>query len=107
MVARIATSRLSGSRISTSSMTGWPVHNEVPKSSRSTPHSQVANCTASGWSSPSWWRSAASCWGSMRPVWSPPRISRLTSPGITRMIRNTTAATPSRVGTIRSSRLAR
>src|SRR6266403_1157818 len=43
----------------------------------------------------------------MRPVWSPPRISRDTSPGITRMITNTTAATPNRVGTMSRRRLAR
>src|SRR5690242_9937358 len=43
----------------------------------------------------------------MRPVWSPPRISRVTSPGITRMMRKTTTATPSRVGTISSRRLVR
>src|SRR3972149_10946225 len=38
---------------------------------------------------------------------SPPRIRRATSPGITRMITNTREATPSSVGTIRRSRLAR
>src|SRR5438876_3139012 len=47
---------------------------------------------------------AASCLGSMWPAWSPPKISRATSPGITRMIRKTRAAAPSSVGTIRSSR---
>src|SRR5690348_12242990 len=50
---------------------------------------------------------AASCCGSIRPVWSPPRIRSVTSPGMTRMIRKTTAATPKRVGTISSRRLAR
>src|SRR3989304_9414346 len=38
---------------------------------------------------------------------SPPRIRRATSPGTTRMMRNTGDATPSNVGTIRRSRLAR
>src|SRR3990172_6877642 len=38
---------------------------------------------------------------------SPPRIRRATSPGITRMMRNTRDATPSSVGTIRRSRLTR
>src|SRR5215510_10911962 len=49
---------------------------------------------------------AASCFGSMWPAWSPPKISRATSPGITRMITNTRAAAPSSVGMIRSSRFA-
>src|SRR6185295_4137369 len=68
-----------------------------------TPHSQVPNCIHRGWSSPSWWRMATSCFWSICP-WSPPRISRATSPGITRMIRNTRVAAPSSVGMIRSSR---
>src|SRR5436190_2025122 len=46
---------------------------------------------------------AASCFGSMWPAWSPPKISRATSPGMTRMITNTRAAAPSSVGMIRSS----
>src|SRR3970040_1591301 len=50
---------------------------------------------------------AVSCARSMWPAWSPPRIRRATSPGITRMITNTREATPSSVGTIRRSRLAR
>src|SRR2546428_8914518 len=49
---------------------------------------------------------AASCFGSMWPAWSPPKISRATSPGMTRMITNARAAAPSSVGTIRSSRFA-
>src|SRR3989449_5123456 len=49
---------------------------------------------------------AASCFGSMWPAWSPPKISRATSPGMTRMITNTRAAAPSSVGMIRSSRFA-
>src|SRR6266851_2751842 len=47
---------------------------------------------------------ATSCFWSIWP-WSPPRMSRATSPGITRMIRNTSVAAPSSVGTISSSRL--
>src|SRR5438093_767615 len=43
---------------------------------------------------------AASCFGSMWPAWSPPKISRATSPGMTRMITNTRAAAPSSVGMI-------
>src|SRR5262245_2088978 len=107
IVARIATSRLSGSRIRTSSMTGCPVHSDLPKSSRSTPHIHWANCTGIGSFNPSSWRMAAICFGSIRPVWSPPRIRSVTSPGITRMITNTTAATPNSVGTISKSRFAR
>src|SRR5262245_23663134 len=49
---------------------------------------------------------AASCFGSIWPAASPPKISRATSPGITRMIRKTRAAAPSSVGMIRSSRFA-
>src|SRR2546425_568707 len=55
---------------------------------------------------PTRWRMAASCFGSMWPAWSPPKISRATSPGMTRMITNTRAAAPSSVGMIRSSRFA-
>src|SRR5262245_10171721 len=50
---------------------------------------------------------AASCLGSMDPAWSPPKISRATSPGITRMIRKTRVAAPRSVGTTRRSRFAR
>src|SRR6059036_3181056 len=42
----------------------------------------------------------------MWPAWAPPKISRATSPGMTRMITNTRAAAPSSVGMIRSSRFA-
>src|SRR5262245_50568492 len=49
---------------------------------------------------------AASCFGSMWPAWSPPKISRATSPGITRMMTKTRAAAPSSVGMIRRSRFA-
>src|SRR6266852_5382512 len=40
----------------------------------------------------------------MVPAASPPKISRATSPGMTRMITNTRAAAPKSVGMIRSSR---
>src|SRR5262245_10662867 len=43
----------------------------------------------------------------MWPPASPPKISSATSPGMTRMMKNTRAAAPNSVGTIRSSRLAR
>src|SRR5712691_7527100 len=105
-VAARASSRDRGRRRSSSSMTGCPVQSELPKSRRSTPHSHVPNCTTKGWSSPSRWRMSASCLGSMLPAWSPPKISRATSPGMTRMITNTRAAAPSKVGTIRRSRFA-
>src|SRR5713226_2030608 len=49
---------------------------------------------------------AASCFASIWLPASPPKISRATSPGMTRMITNTRAAAPSSVGTIRSSRFA-
>src|SRR5919201_2601999 len=106
IVARTASSRLRGRRISSSSTTGRPVHSEVPKSRCATPQSQLPNCTTSGWSSPSRRCMAASCARSMWPA-SPPRIRRATSPGMTRMITNTREATPSSVGTIRRTRLAR
>src|SRR5262245_20220718 len=105
-VAASANSRESGRRMSNSSMTGRPVQSEVPKSKRSTPQSHVPNCTQSGWSRPSRWRMAASCLGSMWPPASPPKIRRATSPGMTRMMKNTSAAAPSSVGMIRSSRFA-
>ena len=107
MVARIASSRLRGSRPTSSSMTGRPVHSEVPKSKCATPHSQTPNWVRSGWSSPSWRCMAASWALSMWPAWSPPRMRRATSPGLTRMITNTTAATPSKVGMMRRRRLER
>src|SRR5216684_3031207 len=107
MVARSASSRERGKRISSSSMTGCPVQSDVPKSNRSTPQSHVPNCTYSGSSRPSRWRMAASCFGSMWPAASPPKMSRATSPGMTRMIRNTRVAAPSSVGTINRSRLMR
>src|SRR5712691_12365790 len=49
---------------------------------------------------------AVSCFASIWLPASPPKISRATSPGMTRMITNTRAAAPSSVGTIRSSRFA-
>src|SRR5438034_1938773 len=105
IVARSASSRERGRRTSSSSMTGCPVHSEVPKSRRTTPHSHRPNCTGSGSFRPSRSRMAASCFGSMWPAASPPKMSRVTSPGITRMIRNTSVAAPSSVGMISRSRL--
>ena len=47
-VAASASSRESGRRMSSSSMTGRPVQSELPKSKRSTPQSHVPNCIHSG-----------------------------------------------------------
>ena len=48
MVAMIATCIDSAKRSRTSSQIGAPVHIEVPKSRRTTPRIQVANCRHSG-----------------------------------------------------------
>src|SRR5262245_10363931 len=106
-VAAMASSSESGSRIKSSSMTGHPVQSELPKSNRMTPQSHVPNWTISGWSRPRRWRMSASCLASIWPPASPPKIRSATSPGMTRMITNTRAAAPSRVGTISRSRFAR
>src|SRR5439155_768423 len=49
---------------------------------------------------------SASCLASIWPPASPPKIKSATSPGMTRMITNTSAAAPIRVGTISRSRFA-
>ena len=44
-VAKTATSKVRGKRIHTSSITGAPVHSELPKSRRTMPQTQEKNCT--------------------------------------------------------------
>jgi len=48
IVAKSASSSDSGRRMSSSWVTACPVHSELPKSRRTTPHSHVPNCTISG-----------------------------------------------------------
>src|SRR5258706_5496696 len=106
MVAMMATCSESAKRSLISSQIGAPVHMEVPKSRRTTPQIQVANCCHTGLSRPmrarSW--SRISCETAPR---SPEYRSSTTSPGMTRMSRNVTSATPSRVGSISRKRLMR
>ena len=60
-------------------------------------------CTAIGWSSPSWVRSAAmSCWLACGPS-----ITAAGSPGVTRMITNTMVATMNITATSPTSRFKR
>src|SRR5215472_9114640 len=87
-----------------SSVMGAPVHIDTPRSRCRRPHTQSANCFQTGWSRPSFARSAA-----MTPVVaacpSPDMsLASTTSPGMTRRSRKITAATPRSVGNIRRNR---
>src|SRR4029077_8373607 len=105
-VAMIATCRDRAKRSLISSQIGDPVHIEVPKSRRATPTIHVANCFQTGWSRPKRTRSASIAAWEADPR-SPANRSSTTSPGITRMRKKVTTATPTRVGNISRKRLNR
>src|SRR5687768_8918215 len=106
MVAMMATCSESVKRSLISSQMGAPVHMEVPKSRRATPAIHTRNCCHTGLSSPMRARSLSriSCDTAPR---SPEYRSSTTSPGMTRMSRNVTSATPNIVGSISRNRLIR
>src|ERR1700675_171768 len=81
-----------------------PVHIEVPKSSRTTPHIHVPNCFHSGWSRPKRARSVFRSSSDTAPL-APARRKLTMSPGPTRMRRKIKTATPRSVGIIRKKRL--
>src|SRR5262245_45643089 len=106
IVAMIASCSDSMKRSLISSMIGAPVHIEVPKSRRTTPRIQVRNCCQTGLSRPIRARSRSRISCDTEPR-SPEYRSSTTSPGMTRMSRNVTSATPNSVGSINRKRLSR
>src|SRR5574341_1137119 len=78
---------------------GRPVHMDRPKSNRTSPHIQSANCRPTGLSRPNRARSSSRVsLGTKAP--SPAYLSWTMSPGATRRRRKTRIATPSRVGMV-------
>src|SRR5436190_7367276 len=103
-VAMMASWSDSAKRSLISSPIDAPVHIEVPKSNRTTPHIQVANCFHSGWSRPKRARSLLRSDSDTAPL-SPARRSSTMSPGTIRMRTKISTATPRSVGNIRRKRL--
>ena len=103
-VARMAISSEIGSRARISVVTGLPDHIEVPKSRRMHPQTKSRNWISTGRSMPSSaWHSAMALGSKVPPL--DPRRTTQTSPGISRISTNTSAAAPSRVGITSSTRL--
>ena len=99
-----ANCKLNSSRILISSAIGRPVHIDVPKSSRTMPQVQTANCCHNGLSKPNCARSRSiASRGAKVPL--PAYLSSTTSPGATRSMMKTNSATPNNVGIINSNRL--
>ncbi len=97
MVANKPTSSDSSSLIAISWLTGLPVHIDLPKSSVTSPTIQSPNCAERGLSSPRRVRSAATVSADTAAP-SPRSLISTTSPGITRSMKKTSTATPSKVG---------
>ena len=89
----------SSSRMPISSVTGRSVHIDLPRSSVARPTIQSANWFASGLSRPSRLRSMSIVSCETLPP-SPRSFTSTTSPGTTRSMKNTSTATPIRVGII-------
>ena len=103
-VARMAISTEIGSLAMISVVTGWPDHIDVPKSSRMHPQTKSMNWISKGRSMPSSaWQSAMALGSNVPPL--DPRRMTQTSPGISRISTNTSAAAPSKVGITSSTRL--
>ena len=103
-VARMAISREIGSRAQISVVTGLPDHIEVPKSNRTQSPDEIENWKRTGRSIPSSaWQSAMALGSNVPPL--DPRRTTHTSPGISRISTNTSAAAPSKVGITSSTRL--
>src|SRR5687767_7490509 len=102
----IATCSDSMKRSLTSSQIGAPVHIDVPKSSRAIPTIQVMNCCQAGLSRPKRARSFCKASSETAPR-SPAMRSSTTSPGMMRMRKKITIATPSSVGNMSANRFSR
>jgi hypothetical protein len=83
-----------------------PVHIDVPKSKRTTPHIHVANCFQMGWSRPKRARSLLRSSSDTAPL-SPAKRNSTMSPGTMRMRTKMSTATPRSVGNISRKRLAK
>ena len=99
-MARNVSSRVTGSRSDSSSVSGTLLMKSWPRSRRINAPSQVRYWSRSGWSRPSAVRMVAT----FSSVARKPSIVRTGSPGTSRIMRNTNRLMASRIGTVTNSR---